>query len=216
MRPYQYVLDHCEGIDVVLHHGVLGEAYNVGPDEDTVNLDMTHLLLDLLGKPRSLIQFVADRPGHDRRYSLNSDKIKALGWRPAHTFEQAMAKTVRWYVENEWWWRKIKSGEYKEWYRRNYGDRAALVRELHFTPDRPQASMDVNSPVPTSASATPSSSGKYGAARPVLALAGYQTSAMISRARSGAHCSARASSTQRNRVRPTACGPPGSGIRSRR
>ncbi|MBU0495763.1 MAG: dTDP-glucose 4,6-dehydratase [Chloroflexi bacterium] len=130
VRPYQYVLDHCQGIDVVLHHGTPGEAYNVGPDQETVNLDMTYLLLDLLGKPRSLIQFVTDRPGHDRRYSLNSDKLKALGWEPAHTFEQALEKTVRWYEANEWWWRKIKSGEYKEWYRRNYEDRAALVREL--------------------------------------------------------------------------------------
>ncbi len=130
VRPYQYVLDHCEGIDVVLHRGVLGEAYNVGPEKETMNLDMAHLLLDLLGKPRSLLQFVPDRPGHDRRYSLNCDKLKALGWRPAHTFEQALEKTVRWYVENEWWWRKIKSGEYKEWYRRNYGDRVALLREL--------------------------------------------------------------------------------------
>ena len=122
-RPYQYVLDHCEGIDVVLHRGQVGQAYNIGPDEEIPNITMARMILDLLGKPHSLIRHVADRPGHDRRYALNCDKIKALGWRPAHTFEQALEKTVRWYVNNEWWWRKIKSGEFKEWYRRQYAER---------------------------------------------------------------------------------------------
>jgi dTDP-glucose 4,6-dehydratase len=110
---------------VVLHHGTLGEAYNVGPDSETVNLVMTHKLLGLLGKPHSLIKHVADRPGHDRRYNLNCDKLKALGWTPSNTFDQAMEKTVRWYVENEWWWRKIKSGEFKEYYRKQYAQRLA-------------------------------------------------------------------------------------------
>ena len=122
-RPYQYVLDHCEGIDVVLHGGQVGQVYNIGPDEETPNIAMARMVLDLLGKPYSLIRHVTDRPGHDRRYALNCDKVKALGWRPAHTFEQALEKTVRWYVDNEWWWRKIKSGEFKEWYRRQYAER---------------------------------------------------------------------------------------------
>lgn len=119
-RDYQYVLDHCEGIDIVLHHGKLGEAYNLGTGVETRNIDMARMILRLLGKPASLIQFVKDRPGHDRRYSINCDKIKALGWRSRHTFEEALEKTVRWYVEHEDWWRPLKSGEYKEYYRRQY------------------------------------------------------------------------------------------------
>ncbi|MBC7242465.1 MAG: dTDP-glucose 4,6-dehydratase [Anaerolineae bacterium] len=119
-RDYQYVLDHCEGIDIVLHHGKPGEAYNLGTGVETRNIDMARMILRLLGKPESLIQFVKDRPGHDRRYSINCDKIKALGWRSRHTFEEALEKTVRWYVEHEEWWRPLKSGEYKEYYRRQY------------------------------------------------------------------------------------------------
>jgi len=121
MRDYQYVSDHCEGIDVVLHRGQPGEIYNLGTEVETFNI--ARMVLKLLGKPQSLIQHITDRPGHDRRYSLNCDKIKALGWRSRHTFEQALEKTVQWYVDNEWWWRKIKSGEYMEYYRRQYEGR---------------------------------------------------------------------------------------------
>jgi dTDP-glucose 4,6-dehydratase len=123
MRDYQHVLDHCEGIDIVLHHGELGEVYNVGTGVETENIVMAHAILDLLGKPHSLIRHVTDRPGHDRRYSLNVDKIRALGWQSGHNFEQALEGTVRWYQENEWWWRKIKSGEYMAYYKRWYGER---------------------------------------------------------------------------------------------
>jgi dTDP-glucose 4,6-dehydratase len=123
MRDYQYVMDHCEGIDVVLHKGVHGEAYNVGTGVETYNIDMAHKLLDLLGKPHSLIMHVADRVGHDRRYALDVSKLKALGWTPRHTFDQALEKTVRWFVDNEWWWRPIKSGEFKAWYDKNYTTR---------------------------------------------------------------------------------------------
>jgi dTDP-glucose 4,6-dehydratase len=125
-RDYQYVLDHCEGIDLVLHRGAIGEIYNVGTGAEMENLAMVEILLDELGKPRSLIQHVEDRPGHDRRYCLNVDKLKALGWQPRHTHEQAIRATVRWYVANEWWWRKIKSGEFKEYYRRLYGSRKVI------------------------------------------------------------------------------------------
>jgi len=125
MRDYQYVLDHCEGIDVVLHHGQLGEVYNVGTGIETENIIMARAILDHLGRPHSLIRHVTDRPGHDRRYSLNVDKIQALGWKSSHTFEQAIERTVRWYVDNEWWWRKIKSGEYMDYYKRWYGERLA-------------------------------------------------------------------------------------------
>ncbi|MBC7223074.1 MAG: dTDP-glucose 4,6-dehydratase [Anaerolineae bacterium] len=128
MRDYQYVLDHCEGIDVVLHKGVPGEVYNLGSGVETRNIDMARLILRLLGKPESLIRHVTDRPGHDRRYALDCSKIMALGWRPRHTFEEALEKTVRWYVENEWWWRKIKSGEYLEYYRKWYVEREKQAR----------------------------------------------------------------------------------------
>ena len=125
MRDYQHVLDHCEGIDVVLHRGELGEIYNVGTGVETENIDMAHAILDLLGKPHGLIRYVTDRPGHDRRYSLNVDKIRNLGWNSRHDFAAAIEQTVRWYVENEWWWRKIKSGEYLEYYSQWYGERLA-------------------------------------------------------------------------------------------
>ncbi len=129
MRDYQYVLDHCEAIDIVLQRGQIGEIYNVGTGQEMENLAMVEILLDELGKPRSLIQHVEDRPGHDRRYSLNVDKLKALGWRPRHTHEEAIRKTVRWYVENEWWWRKIKEGEFREYYERQYGQRRVIQVE---------------------------------------------------------------------------------------
>jgi dTDP-glucose 4,6-dehydratase len=123
MRDYQYVIDHCEAIDVVLHRGQQGEIYNVGSEVETENIVMAHAILDLLGKPYSLLQPVTDRPGHDRRYSLNCAKLRALGWRSQHTFEQAIEKTVRWYADNEWWWRKIKSGAYLEYYQKQYAGR---------------------------------------------------------------------------------------------
>jgi dTDP-glucose 4,6-dehydratase len=124
VRDYHYVLDHCEGIDLVLHRGEIGGIYNIGTGAEMRNVDMTHLILDLLGKPESLIQPVLDRPGHDRRYALDVTKICGLGWEPAHTCEEAIERTVRWYVENEWWWRPIKSGEhYQEYYKRQYEGR---------------------------------------------------------------------------------------------
>ncbi len=122
-RDYQYVLDHCEGIDLVLHKGRLGEIYNLGTGSEAYNIDMANMICDLLGKPRSLIRSVADRPGHDRRYSLDVSKVCALGWEPGHTFAEALEKTVRWYVDNEWWWRKIKTGEYMDYYKKQYGER---------------------------------------------------------------------------------------------
>ncbi len=122
-RDYQYVLDHCEGIDLVLHKGQLGEIYNVGTGVETHNIVMARKILDLLGKPHSLITHVVDRAGHDRRYALDINKLLALGWKPSHTFDQALEKTVRWFVDNEWWWRPIKSGEYLEYYRKQYVER---------------------------------------------------------------------------------------------
>ncbi|HDQ71537.1 MAG TPA: dTDP-glucose 4,6-dehydratase [Chloroflexi bacterium] len=124
MRDYQYVVDHCEAIDLVLHKGQIGETYNVGTGSEMCNIDMTHLVLELLGKPESLIQPVRDRLGHDRRYSLDVRKICRLGWEPVHSCAEAIEKTVRWYVDNEWWWRPIKSGEhYQAYYKQQYEGR---------------------------------------------------------------------------------------------
>lgn len=125
-RDYQFVLDHCEGIDLVLHYGKIGETYNVGTEREIYNIDMARLILKLLDKPESLIQHVQDRPGHDRRYSLDVSKLRGLGWEPANSFEEALEKTVRWYVANEWWWRKLKSGEYRDYYNKQYAARDAL------------------------------------------------------------------------------------------
>lgn len=122
-RDYQFVLDHCEAIDLVLHQGRMGEVYNVGTGRETCNIDMARLILKLLNKPDSLIQHVVDRPGHDRRYSLDVMKLRGLGWEPSHTFEEALEETVNWYVRNEAWWRKLKSGEYMEYYKKQYGGR---------------------------------------------------------------------------------------------
>ena len=122
-REYQYVIDHCEAIDLVLHKGELGHAYNIGTAEEMENMTMVEILLDALDKPHSLIRHVEDRPGHDRRYSLNTAKIQALGWQPRHTSEEAIRKTAVWYRDNEWWWRKIKEGDFKEYYQLQYGER---------------------------------------------------------------------------------------------
>jgi len=127
MRDYQCVIDHCEGIDTVLHKGKIGEIYNIGSGVEIRNIDMAKEILRLLNKPESLIQYVEDRPGHDRRYSLDTTNLQALGWRCRHPFQEALEKTVKWYVENEWWWRKIKSGEYREWYERQYGRRETIA-----------------------------------------------------------------------------------------
>jgi dTDP-glucose 4,6-dehydratase len=123
MRDYQYVGDHCEGIDVVVEKGVPGEIYNVGSGVETRNIEMVHAILEILGKPTSMIQTVKDRPGHDKRYAIDNRKVRALGWTPSHTFQQALEKTVKWYVDNEWWWRKIKTGEYMDYYKKQYAGR---------------------------------------------------------------------------------------------
>ena len=126
VRDWLYVLDHCEAIDLMLREGQDGEVYNVGADHELTNLELTETILDLVGKPRSLIQFVEDRPGHDRRYSLDSSKSRALGWRARHRFEEALEGTVRWYADNRWWWEKLKAGEYESYYQKQYGTRRVL------------------------------------------------------------------------------------------
>jgi dTDP-glucose 4,6-dehydratase len=128
VRDWIYVLDHCEGIDAVLHHGELGEAYNIGGGNEHTNMEITYLILELLERPRDLITYVADRPGHDRRYSLDTSKARALGWSPRHSFEDGMRETVQWYLAHRDWWERIKSGEYAKYYAEMYGSRAVLSR----------------------------------------------------------------------------------------
>jgi dTDP-glucose 4,6-dehydratase len=125
-RDYQWVIDHCEGIDLVLRAGVAGEAYNVGTGTSITNMEMVQIVLETLGKPTSLIRHVEDRPGHDRRYALDTAKVRALGWSSRHTPQEAIRLAAAWYAENEWWWRPIKSGEFRAYYRRMYGQRAEI------------------------------------------------------------------------------------------
>jgi dTDP-glucose 4,6-dehydratase len=127
VRDWLYVDDHVTGIDTVLHRGAAGEAYNIAGEDIRHNIDVVHAMLDYLGKPVSLIKHVPDREGHDRRYAMNCDKLRALGWQRAHQFEIGLRETVDWYRENAWWWRKIKTGEYLEYYRRQYGARLSAA-----------------------------------------------------------------------------------------
>lgn len=127
VRDWLYVMDHCKGIDLVLHQGKLGEAYNIGGENEQHNIDVIRLMLKILGKPESLMRRVIDRPGHDKRYALDTSKLRALGWAPRQDFENALRETVEWYVRNEWWWRTIKSGEYLEYYKQQYGERLEVA-----------------------------------------------------------------------------------------
>lgn len=120
VRDWIYVLDHCAALDLLLTAGTPGEVYNIGAGNEKSVLEVARLILDELGKPESLIQFVQDRPGHDLRYALATDKLRALGWAPQAEFEQALRRTVRWYVENEAWWRKAKARS-KEFFAAHYG-----------------------------------------------------------------------------------------------
>ena len=107
VREWLYVLDNCEAIDVVMHKGAPGGIYNIGSGHETTNLELTRAILDILGKERSLIKFVKDRPGHDKRYSLDITKLRALGWKPRHDFKEALGRTVDWYRKNEEWWQSL-------------------------------------------------------------------------------------------------------------
>jgi len=120
VRDYIYVEDHCRAIDQVLHEAPLGGVYNVGTAAESTGLQVAEAVLDIMGKPRSLIEFVADRPGHDYRYALDISAITALGWEPQVTVAEGLELTVRWYQEHPEWWRPLKSGEYWEYYKRNY------------------------------------------------------------------------------------------------
>jgi dTDP-glucose 4,6-dehydratase len=121
VRNWLFVEDFARAIDAVLQNGTAGEAYNVGGPDEEENLHVVTRSLELTGRDDSLIEHVTDRPGHDRRYSLSSDKVRALGWEPLTRFEDGLPKTVDWYRDNEWWWAPIRSGEYREYYERHYG-----------------------------------------------------------------------------------------------
>lgn len=127
-RDWLFVEDNCEALDLLLREGEPGEAYNIGARNHRYNIDVAETIVDLLGKPRSLIHFVADRPGHDRRYGVDFTKIARLGWSPRHDFAAAMEKTVRWYRDNRWWWEPLRAGEFREYYRHQYGERLATAR----------------------------------------------------------------------------------------
>jgi len=109
VRDWIFVTDHCKAVDFVLHNGVPGEIYNIGGGAERSNIEITKKIINILGSDESRIEYVEDRKGHDFRYSLNCTKLRKLGWAPEHGFNEALESTVRWYVENRWWWKKIKT-----------------------------------------------------------------------------------------------------------
>ncbi len=121
VRNWLYVRDFCSGIGHVLAHGAAGEVYNVGGPDECTNLEVVERIIELTGADPSLITYVEDRPGHDRRYSLGSEKVRALGWEAQMRFEQGLEETVAWYRDNPGWWEPIRSGDYREYYERQYG-----------------------------------------------------------------------------------------------
>jgi dTDP-glucose 4,6-dehydratase len=124
VRDWIHVEDHCRGLDLVLHRGREGEVYNIGGQSEKTNLSVAKTILDHLGKPHSLLRFVTDRPGHDRRYAIDFSKIqKTLGWAPSISFEDGIRQTIDWYQGQQEWWREIKTGEYLDYYQRMYGNR---------------------------------------------------------------------------------------------
>ncbi len=123
VRNWLFVEDFARAIDLVLREGVPGEVYNVGGPDEAENIQLVRRVIELTGADESLIEHVTDRPGHDRRYSLSSDKVRALGWEPRTSLDGGLERTVDWYRENEWWWEPIRSGDYLEYYERQYGRR---------------------------------------------------------------------------------------------
>jgi dTDP-glucose 4,6-dehydratase len=124
VRDWIFVEDHCRALDVVLHKGKAGTVYNIGGRSEKPNLTVAKTILDHLGKPHSLIRFVADRPGHDRRYAIDFSKIeRELGWKPSVSFDEGIRLTIEWYETHREWWKKIKTGEYLDYYHRMYQDR---------------------------------------------------------------------------------------------
>jgi dTDP-glucose 4,6-dehydratase len=125
VRNWLYVEDFARAIDLALRRGLPGEVYNVGGPDETANIDVVRRILAATGRDESLIEYVTDRPGHDRRYSLSSAKARELGWEPSRRFSEGLQQTVEWYRDNSWWWEPIRSGEYREYYERQYGRKLA-------------------------------------------------------------------------------------------
>lgn len=124
VRDWLYVTDHCEAIDLIIHEGTVGEVYNVGGHNEMANIDIVKLICNALDKPESLIKYVTDRKGHDRRYAIDPTKIHTeLGWLPKTNFEEGIQKTIQWYLDNEDWWEDIVSGGYRNYYKEMYEDR---------------------------------------------------------------------------------------------
>lgn len=124
IRDWLHVYDHCTAIDLVLHKGKAGEVYNIGGNNEKTNIEIVKLILNELNKPESLIKFVSDRLGHDKRYAIDSSKIKnELGWKPKYTFETGITETIKWYLDNQDWIKKVKSGEYQKYYNKMYLNR---------------------------------------------------------------------------------------------
>lgn len=124
IRDWLYVEDHCSAIDLVIHQGLVGEVYNIGGNNERTNLYIVQTILDEIGKSESLINYVQDRPGHDRRYGIDPTKtMTELGWKPEHSFETGIHETIKWYLDNKEWWTRIQSGAYQEYYAKQYGSR---------------------------------------------------------------------------------------------
>ncbi len=124
VRDWLYVTDHCTAIDLILRKGKIGEIYNVGGHNERTNLEVVKTILKALNKPESLIRFVKDRPGHDRRYAIDPSKLEnELGWKPEYTFDTGIQKTIQWYLDNEEWWKNILNGEYMNYFEKQYGNR---------------------------------------------------------------------------------------------
>lgn len=128
VRDWLHVDDHARGVDFILHFGAAGEAYNLAGETLRSNIEITRRILQWLDKPSALIKYVPDREGHDRRYAMTAAKARALGWRRQVEFEAGLRATVRWYQENEWWWRKLKAGDYQRYYQRQYAERLAAAK----------------------------------------------------------------------------------------
>jgi dTDP-glucose 4,6-dehydratase len=121
VREWIHTSDHCRAIDMIMHKGVVGEVYNIGSGTEKTNLEITNLILSAFGLKEEMIERVKDRPGHDERYAIDHSKLtKELGWKPEKDFEIGLKETIEWYKENEWWWKKLKSGEYLEYYKKQY------------------------------------------------------------------------------------------------
>ena len=123
IRDWLWVYDHAAGIDTALRHGEPGQIYNIAGENERENIVLTHRLLELCGRDERFIRLVKDRPGHDFRYSIDASKLKTLGWAPTMPWDEGVTQTVQWYQDNEWWWRKIKTGEFLEYYKKQYEQR---------------------------------------------------------------------------------------------